>query len=221
MDDKKKNENGLPMSDYEIAQSWRKAKDKEEQIKVLKDLCCCSTAKIRARLWYAKEPGSIGPYEILAAADKLVSAESKCSSFGALRNYLKSWSGISGKEARKIFKDWLHEPWGTEEMEAWDIEHARKAAQDALDNKLAEPLQKKVSIAAAYTPFTELELAAELEALRVYRDKLEDSIDEAEHAIDALKNDLALFESDRKKYQDQLALLDAVEKKIKGGQHGR
>lgn len=222
MDEKKKNENGLAMSDFEIAQSWRLAKDKEEQIKVLANLNCCDTAKIRARLWYAQEPGSIGPVEIMAAAEKLLSAESKCNSFGQLRNYLKTWAGISGKEAKKIFKDWLHRPWGTEEIEAWNVEGTRAAAEQALNTKRVEQQEpKKVSIAAAYTPFTELELAAEMEALRVYREKLLDSLDETEHAIEALMKDLDLFYADRDKYKDQLALLDAVEKKIKGGNHGK
>lgn len=223
MDEKKKNENGLPMSDFEIAQSWRLAKDKEEQIKVLAEMNCCDTAKIRARLWYAKEPGSIGPVEIMAAAEKLLSSESKCNSFGFLRNYLKSWSGISGKEARKIFKDWLHRPWGTEELEAWNVEETKKAAEQALETKRIEQQEpkKKVSIAAAYTPFTELELAAEMEALRIYREKLLDSMDEIEHAIDALTKDIALYQEEQKKYKEQIALLDAVEKKIKGGHHGK
>ena len=222
MDEKKKNENGLPMSDFEIAQSWRLAKDKEEQIKVLANLNCCDTAKIRARLWYAKEPGSIGPLEIMAAAEKLLSTESKCNSFGFLRNYLKSWSGISGKEARKIFKDWMHRPWGTEEMEAWNVEETMKAAAQALDQKRVEQQEpKKVSIAAAYTQFSELEIAAEMEALRLYREKLLDSLDEANHSIDALMKDLDLFYAERDKYNEQLQLLDAVEKKIKGGQYGK
>ena len=222
MDEKKKNENGLPMSDFEIAQSWRLAKDKEEQIKVLANLNCCDTAKIRARLWYAKEPGSIGPLEIMAAAKKLLSSESKCNSFGFLRNYLKSWSGISGKEARKIFKDWMHRPWGTEEMEAWNVDETMKAAGQALDQKRVEQQEpKKVSIAAAYTKFSELEIAAEMEALRLYREKLLDSLDEANHSIDALMKDLDLFYAERDKYNEQLQLLDAVEKKIKGGQHGK
>lgn len=222
MDEKKKNENGLPMSDFEIAQSWRLAKDKEEQIKVLANLNCCDTAKIRARLWYANEPGSIGPLEIMAAAEKLLSTESKCNSFGFLRNYLKSWSGISGKEARKIFKDWMHRPWGTEEMEAWNVEETMKAAAQALDQKRVEAQEpKKVSIAAAYTQFSELEIAAEMEALRLYREKLLDSLDEANHSIDALMKDLDLFYAERDKYNEQLQLLDAVEKKIKGGQHGK
>ena len=222
MDEKKKNENGLPMSDFEIAQSWRLAKDKEEQIKVLANLNCCDTAKIRARLWYAKEPGSIGPLEIMAAAKKLLSNESKCNSFGFLRNYLKSWSGISGKEARKIFKDWMHRPWGTEEMEAWNVDETMKAAAQALDQKRVEQQEpKKVSIAEAYTQFSELEIAAEMEALRLYREKLLDSLDEANHSIDALMKDLDLFYAERDKYNEQLQLLDAVEKKIKGGQHGK
>jgi len=222
MDEKKKNENGLPMSDFEIAQSWRLAKDKEEQIKVLANLNCCDTAKIRARLWYAKEPGSIGPLEIMAAAEKLLSTESKCNSFGFLRNYLKSWAGYSGKEAKKIFKDWMHRPWGTEEMEAWNVEETMKAAAQALDQKRVEQQEpKKVSIAAAYTQFSELEIAAEMEALRLYREKLLDSLDEANHSIDALMKDLDLFYAERDKYNEQLQLLDAVEKKIKGGQHGK
>jgi hypothetical protein len=222
MDEKKKNENGLPMSDFEIAQSWRLAKDREEQIKVLANLNCCDTAKIRARLWYAKEPGSIGPLEIMAAAEKLLSTESKCNSFGFLRNYLKSWAGYSGKEAKKIFKDWMHRPWGTEEMEAWNVEETMKAAAQALDQKRVEQQEpKKVSIAAAYTQFSELEIAAEMEALRLYREKLLDSLDEANHSIDALMKDLDLFYAERDKYNEQLQLLDAVEKKIKGGQHGK
>ena len=222
MDEKKKNENGLPMSDFDIAQSWRLAKDKEEQIKVLANLNCCDTSKIRSRLWYAKEPGSIGPAEIMAAAEKLNSTESKCNSFGLLRNYLKSWTGYSGKEAKKTFKDWLHRPWGTEEMEAWNVEEVKKAAEQALETKRVEQQEpKKVSIAAAYTPFTDLELAAEMEAIRLYREKLLDSLDEVEHSIDALMKDLNLFYEERDKYNGQLTLLDAVEKKIKGGQHGK
>ena len=222
MDEKKKNENGLPMSDFEIAQSWRLAKDREEQIKVLANLNCCDTAKIRARLWYSQEPGSIGPLEIMAAAEKLLSKESKCNSFGLLRNYLKSWAGYSGKEAKKIFKDWLHRPWGTEEMEAWNVEETQKAAAQALDTKRVEQQEpKKTQIAAAYTQFSELEIAAEMEALRLYREKLLDSLDEANHSIDALMKDLDLFYAERDKYNEQLQILDAIEKKIKGGQHGK
>ncbi|MBO7207241.1 MAG: hypothetical protein J6W10_06470 [Kiritimatiellae bacterium] len=222
MDEKKKNENGLAMSDFEISQSWRLAKDKEDQIKVLANLNCCDPAKLRARLWYAQEPGSIGPVEIMAAAEKLLSAESKCNSFGQLRNYLKTWAGISGKEAKKIFKDWLHRPWGTEELEAWDVEGTRAAAAQALDTKRVEQQEpKKVSIAAAYTPFTELELAAEMEALRLYREKLLDAVDDCQNSIDALVKDLDLFKAARDKYNEQLQLLNAVEKKIKGGHHGK
>lgn len=219
MDEKKKNENGLAMSDFEIAQSWRLAKNREDQIKVLANLCSCDTSTIRARLWYAQEPGSIGPLDILAAAEKLTSPASKCNTFGALRNYLKSWEGIGGKEAKKIFKDWLHRPWGTEELEAWDIEATQKKAAAALDKKQDEPqaAAEKPAIPAAHTQFTELERAAELEAIRLYREKLLDSIDETEHAIDALMKDLNLFYEDRDKYNEQLSILDEVEKKIKGG----
>ena len=53
--------------------------------------------------------------------------------------------------------------------------------------------------------------------MRVYREKLLDSLDETEHAIDALMKDLNLFYEDRDKYKAQLEILDAVEKKIKGG----
>ena len=99
-----------------------------------------------------------------------------------------------------------------------DIEETKKAAAAALIAKKAEqPNTRKVSIPAAYTQFTDIEREAELEALRVYRDKLLDSLDETEHAIDALMKDLNLFYEDRDKYNAQLEILDAVEKKIKGG----
>ena len=222
MDEKKKNENGLAMSDFEIAQSWRLAKDKEEQIKVLANLNCCDTAKIRARLWYAQEPGSIGPVEIMAAAEKLLSAESKCNSFGQLRNYLKTWTGISGKEAKKIFKDWLHRPWGTEELEAWNVEETKKAAEQALDTKRVEQQEpKKVSIAAAYTPFTELERAAELEALTLLADATAKKLIDAEEGLRLLREQLKEFEDEIKELNGKLEILSAVEKKIKGGQHGK
>ena len=220
MDEKKKNENGLAMSDFEIAQSWRLAKNREDQIKVLANLCSCDTSTIRARLWYAQEPGSIGPLDILAAAEKLTSPASKCNTFGALRNYLKSWEGIGGKEAKKIFKDWLHRPWGTEELEAWDIEETRKAADEALQKKPEKVTIKNVPAEAVRTVFTVLERAAELEALGCMKETITKQIIEGEESVRVLREQLKEFDNELEQLRNKLALLDAVEKKIRGGANG-
>lgn len=219
MDENKKHENGLAMSDYEIAQSWRLARDKEDQIKVLADLNRCSTAKIRARLFAANEPGSIGPVDIMQAAEKL-NGDSKCNNFGSLRNYLKRWAGISGKEAKKIFKDWVHEPWGYEELEAWDIEETRKAADEALQKKPEKVTIKNVPAEAVRTVFTELERAAELEALGCMKETITKQIIEGEESVRVLREQLKEFDNELEQLRNKLALLDAVEKKIRGGANG-
>ena len=207
MDEERRN--GLPMTDFEIAESYRLAKDKEEQINVLCDMNCCDSAKIRERLYYA----GIGfsPQDIYAAAERLTSAESKCNSFGNLRNFLKSWSGITGKEARKVFKDFLYRPWGLEGHSKDFIEDMMQKVNKALNGEKDKPKGETPKIKPAF----EIERAAELDALTLYRKELQRRIADNQESITKLRESIKEFEADSKTAEDTLRILDVIEKRLK------
>lgn len=112
----------------EICAEYRQAKYKEDQVGILAELHATSTAEIRGIL-YAGGVYQIGPEEIREAAERILGGVT----FGSLRNHKKAFSGIDAKEAKKIFKDFVYIPWGSDLAEDPRLEEAKKAAAAALD----------------------------------------------------------------------------------------
>ena len=91
----------------EIAQEYKLAKDRIEQIQTLSELYAVPTATIRGVL---SERGvyEITPEVIEKAADAICN---KGLTFGALRNNYKAFMGHDAKAAKKVFKDYVFSPW--------------------------------------------------------------------------------------------------------------
>lgn len=120
----------------EICQEYRLARDKEEQINILAELYACSTAQIRGVLYDAGIYG-IGPNDMLEAVEKIRAGIT----FGSLRNYKKSFSGIDAKSAKKIFKDYAYMPWGAETPE--EAAAVKEQVKDALEHAKERAETKK------------------------------------------------------------------------------
>lgn len=149
----------------EIAQEYRLAKDRIEQIQTLSELYAVPTATIRGVL---SERGvyEITPEIMEKAADAICS---RGLTFGALRNNYKAFMGHDAKAAKKVFKDYVFAPWaGAETPEspaiaAEELERIREKAAAAI--KAAEerwhqrgPRDKQdiaPAPAAAAQPFTD------------------------------------------------------------------
>lgn len=114
----------------EIRQSYRLAKDKEEQIQVLAELNATDAATIRG-ICYEGGCYPIGPDEIIQAANKIIE---KNLSFGEVRNYGAAWKDFGARQAKKIFKDFCYKPWGNWE-DPDKIEQAAQLAGKALDKR--------------------------------------------------------------------------------------
>lgn len=91
----------------EIAQEYKLAKDRIEQIQTLSELYAVPTATIRGVL---AERGvyEITPEVMEKAADAICN---KGLTFGALRNNYKAFMGHDAKAAKKVFKDYVFSPW--------------------------------------------------------------------------------------------------------------
>ena len=122
----------------EIAQEYKLAKNRIEQIQVLAELYAVPTATIRGIL------AERGVYEITPeimgkAADAI---RNRGITFGALRNNFKAFMGHDAKAAKKVFKDYAFAPWAgpeTPEKPAADIDDILakvKAAIAAADERL-------------------------------------------------------------------------------------
>lgn len=111
----------------EICQEYRLAKDQNEQVNILAELYATSTAEIRGILW---DGGvyRIGPEQIAKAAARILEGSV---GFGSLRNYVKEFSGIDAKTAKKIFKDYAYRPWGSEGLP--EAEAIREQVKNAIE----------------------------------------------------------------------------------------
>lgn len=131
----------------EICAEYRMAKDQEEQVIILSELYATSTADIRSAL-YAGGEYKIGPEEIKDAAERILGGLN----FGSLRNYKKAFAGIDAKTAKKIFKDFVYMPWGSDLGEDPKIEEARQAAAAALEAARQPGAQPKAKKPEAVNP---------------------------------------------------------------------
>lgn len=93
-----------------IAQDYRLAKDKEEQIKIMSQLYAISTAEIRGILYRAGEY-KVGEQEIRQALERLQKG-GKNNSLGGLRLWLAAFKNCTSKQARRILLDYRDKPWG-------------------------------------------------------------------------------------------------------------
>ena len=93
-----------------IAQDYRLAKNKEEQIKIMSQLYAISTAEIRGILFRAGEY-KVGEHEIRQALERLQKG-GKNNSLGCLRLWLAAFKNCTSKQARRILLDYRDKPWG-------------------------------------------------------------------------------------------------------------
>ncbi len=93
-----------------IAQDYRLAKDKEEQIKIMSQLYAISTAEIRGILYRAGEY-KIGAQEVRQALERLQKG-GKNNSLGGLRLWFAAFKNCSSKQAKRILTDYREKPWG-------------------------------------------------------------------------------------------------------------
>lgn len=92
-----------------IAQDYRLAKNKEEQIKIMSQLYAISTAEIRGILYRAGEY-KVGEQEIRKALKRL-QAGGKNNTLGTLRLWFAAFKDCSSKQARRILQDYREMPW--------------------------------------------------------------------------------------------------------------
>lgn len=93
-----------------IAQDYRLAKNKEEQIKIMSQLYAISTAEIRGIL-YRAGVYKIGEQEVRQALERLQKG-GKNNSLGGLRLWLAGFKNCTSKQARRILLDYRDKPWG-------------------------------------------------------------------------------------------------------------
>lgn len=92
-----------------IAQDYRLAKNKEEQIKIMSQLYAISTAEIRGILYRAGEY-KVGEKEIRQALERLQKG-GKNNSLGGLRLWFAAFKDCSSKQAKRILQDYREMPW--------------------------------------------------------------------------------------------------------------
>ena len=92
-----------------IAQDYRLAKDKEEQIKIMSQLYAIRTAEIRGILYRAGEY-KIGAQEVRQALERLQKG-GKNNSLGGLRLWFAAFKNCSSKQAKRILTDYREKPW--------------------------------------------------------------------------------------------------------------
>lgn len=134
----------------EIVQAYRLAKNQPEQINIAAELYGTNTSEIRCIL------ADVGVYEItpdiIANASRRIIEDGL--TFGGLRNYYKAFSGYDAKNAKKVFKDYAHQPWPTtsEPEECNDLQSVREWAASALmaaDARAKSPKKKPQDLAPA------------------------------------------------------------------------
>ena len=117
----------------EIIQEYRLAKNQPEQIGILAELYGTNTSEIRCIL------ADAGAYDItppiIGTAAKRIIVDGL--TFGGLRNYYKAFAGYDAKNAKKVFKDFVHKPWPTAEgiipIEVADLQQIRDLAEEAIE----------------------------------------------------------------------------------------
>lgn len=92
-----------------IAQDYRLAKNKEEQIKIMSQLYAISTAEIRGILFRAGEYKVFGK-DIWKALKRLQTG-GKNNSLGGLRLWLAAFNDCTSKQAKRILQDYREMPW--------------------------------------------------------------------------------------------------------------
>ena len=92
-----------------IAQDYRLAKNKEEQIKIMSQLYAISTAEIRGILYRAGEYKVTG--NAIRQALKRLQTGGKNNTLGTLRLWLAAFKDCSSKQAKRILQDYREMPW--------------------------------------------------------------------------------------------------------------
>lgn len=92
-----------------IAQDYRLAKNKEEQIKIMSQLYAISTAEIRGILFRAGEYKVFG--KDIRKALKRLQTGGKNNSLGGLRLWLAAFNDCTSKQAKRILQDYREMPW--------------------------------------------------------------------------------------------------------------
>ena len=153
----------------EIAQEYRLAKDKEEQIQILAQLYAVPAGEIRGIL-YDRQLFPIGAKEIIKGAEKIIEGLT----FGGLRNYFKAFAGLDTKQAKKIFKDFSHCQWGFDTDNVGEaLAKCENALKAATERSLRKGPRRKTeqtpelvpAPAAAAQPFTDMQAGIMIAAL--------------------------------------------------------
>ena len=92
-----------------IAQDYRLAKNKEEQIKIMSQLYAISTAEIRGILYRAGEYKVSG--NAIRQALKRLQTGGKNNTLGTLRLWFAAFKDCSSKQAKRILQDYREMPW--------------------------------------------------------------------------------------------------------------
>ena len=92
-----------------IAQDYRLAKNKEEQIKIMSQLYAISTAEIRGILFRAGEY-KVSGNDIWKALKRLQTG-GKNNTLGTLRLWSAAFKDCSSKQAKRILQDYREMPW--------------------------------------------------------------------------------------------------------------
>lgn len=212
----------------EIRQSYRLAKDKEEQIQVLAELNATDSATIRG-ICFEGGCYPIGPDEIIQAAGRIIE---KNLSFGEVRNYGSAWKDFGARQAKKIFKDYIYKPWGSFEFPE-KIDQAAAMARKALDARKRagdmeyhKPKEILPAPAAVAKPFTDeqagiliaglLSLLAEQEAReKSLSHQIDIKHERANELIKAAEEDIAELNKLTAEIQRGKALLEQLRETVK------
>lgn len=120
-----------------IAQDYRLAKDKEEQIKIMSQLYAISTAEIRGIIYRAGEY-KIGAQEVRQALERLQKG-GKNNSLGGLRLWFAAFKNCSSKQAKRILTDYRDKPWGERIPDEEFRKALEKKDEDEIETMAAGP----------------------------------------------------------------------------------
>lgn len=213
----------------EIAQEYRLAKDKEEQIQILAQLYAVPAGEIRGIL-YERQLFPIGAKEIIKAAEKIIDGLT----FGGLRNYFKAFAGLDTKQAKKIFKDFSHCQWG---FDTDNVGEALAKCENALKisterslrkgpRKKTEPKPELVPApAAAAQPFTDMQAGLMIAALislvtekEFLRDQMQKDVNDlhanAKELLDLAESKMADINKIEEDIAEGRGLLEKLEEQV-------
>lgn len=135
-----------------IAQDYRLAKDKEEQIKIMSQLYAISTAEIRGILYRAGEY-KIGAQEVRQALERLQKG-GKNNSLGGLRLWFAAFKNCSSKQAKRILTDYREKPWADPIPDEEFRKALEKKDEDEIEIIMAagpEPEPEKTDVAPRFS----------------------------------------------------------------------